>query len=913
MRFLNTVGALVPGVVLAGPLATITPCASAPSLSAIPIIVTAQHQTVSTCFGISACFQGTCTTRYSLDTFAYVSTVIPAAWDGTSIHATTVTSTTQTVTVSRFRTTITKLATATSAVIKNGTTSHAPPKPVYLTVAKDFMVAYNKMGPLAIPGYGGSGLCKECNVHQDGSRSQVVNVIECRSGLVGAKCMGYAETWISMPASASSSTTLTPLSTRFVAPSAGTFTFTFTLTAPSHIVTAGVKTITLAPSPYFHHIVRECHRPREIIDFTIVVTKTISWTLPCLRQPPRTSSTVPLPTGNHVIPGFRDPGNRPSSPVDDLGGDAYDWTSWGGDDVVKPSLPLSQDWRDWTPSQSQSVPSAESTGGSPISSLSPTSGSTSISYTMSSLTGVTSGTMATSSVLTRSVSPTADTTSTSASLSLPQSSMTITAPVSGSSAATTREVTSSSSSGAGSSTTSSMWVTTVNTASFSGGPPPDSSSTLTLNSTSSSSTSPISISTSIPSSVTASGLTSLLSSSTSSVSSESFSGAPISRSTSSITSTTTSTLLIASTTTSSFSIGPISRSTTDSFPSNPTGSTIIVATPILATTSLSSTAFLPGAGSSSTSFRAASSGSGSSGFSSRAVPDSTAISLRTSSIASPSPPSTNPGLPTTTSISSSTSIVPDTSSSASPSSLTSSGATTTSTSSTSNASVGPIGGSTSTHSSTGPSSISTVLASLTSTSTSVVDASIGSASTSFSLTTSLTTQSTVTSASSFSTISATSPAFIGSSTSSLSSTTSSTQIVPAPHATGPFFITTNSPLRTRKRTVQYLGVSDGIGTLFSDSSAASRFFLDTAGYLRTDSFYVDSNLDQPYLTFSLITTINGRQSKWFIDSTGLLLLQAEGSGFCVNELGVAFVLFGSATPFICLPVILQTTAVIASK
>ncbi|OAL40641.1 hypothetical protein AYO20_00377 [Fonsecaea nubica] len=259
MRFLNTVGALVPGVVLAGPLATITPCANAPSLSAIPIIVTAQHQTVSTCFGISTCFQGTCTTRYSLDTFAYVSTVIPAAWNGTSIHATTVTSTTQTVTVSRFRTTITKLATATSAVIKNGTTSYAPPKPVYLTVAKDFMVAYNKMGPLAIPGYGGSGLCKECNVHQDGSRSQVVNVIECRSGLVGAKCMGYAETWISMPASASSSTTLTPLSTRFVAPSVGTFTFTFTLTAPSHIVTAGVKTITVAPSPYFHHIVHN-HR-----------------------------------------------------------------------------------------------------------------------------------------------------------------------------------------------------------------------------------------------------------------------------------------------------------------------------------------------------------------------------------------------------------------------------------------------------------------------------------------------------------------------------------------------------------------------------------------------------------------------------------------------------------------------------
>ncbi|EXJ68600.1 uncharacterized protein A1O5_08394 [Cladophialophora psammophila CBS 110553] len=322
MRFVIAVAALVPGVAIAGPLTTINPCPNATSISATPITVTMQHQTVSTCSTTSTCFRGSCIARYSMETFAYVNTIIPAAWDGTSAITTTVTSTGQTVTVSRFHSTITKFATPTSAVVKNGTTSRAAPQPVYLTIAKDFMVPYNKIGPLAIPGYGGSGLCQGCNVQQDGSRSQVVNVIECRSGLDRAKCMAYAETWISKLALAASSTTLVPLATRFVAPSADTYTFTFTLTSPSHIITAGVETITVAPSPFFHHVIRQCHRPREVVDFTIVVTKTISWTVPCSRQPPRTSSVVPIPTGPHAIPGVRQPGKGPDPSLINLGGDA---------------------------------------------------------------------------------------------------------------------------------------------------------------------------------------------------------------------------------------------------------------------------------------------------------------------------------------------------------------------------------------------------------------------------------------------------------------------------------------------------------------------------------------------------------------------------------------------------------------
>ncbi|KIY01990.1 uncharacterized protein Z520_02128 [Fonsecaea multimorphosa CBS 102226] len=421
MRLVITVGALVPVVALAGPLTTITPCPNAPSISATPIIVTVQHQTVSTCSGISACFKGDCTTRYSLDTFAYVSTVIPAAWDGTSVHATTVTSTAQTVTVSRFRSTITKSATAT-AVVNNGTTSHASPRPVYLTIAKDYMVAYNEIGPLAIPGYGGSGLCKECDVQQDGSRSQVVNVIECRAGPVGACCMGYAETWISEPATASSSTTVAPLATRFVAPSAGIYTFTFTLTAPSHTITAGVEAITIAPSPYFHQVIRECHRPREVVDFTVVVTKTIYWTIPCSIQPPWTSSAVPIPTGSHEIPGFRRPVKGPNVSLDNLIGNAYGWADWGNDDVTNPSLPLPQDWADWTSIYSQSITETESPSVSPSSSFGSSSGSASNSYTTTSSTYISLGTGATSS---------------SPNPSSPQSSLTATSVVNTSAAETT--------------------------------------------------------------------------------------------------------------------------------------------------------------------------------------------------------------------------------------------------------------------------------------------------------------------------------------------------------------------------------------------------------------------------------------------------------------------------------------------
>ncbi|KIW94332.1 uncharacterized protein Z519_05648 [Cladophialophora bantiana CBS 173.52] len=481
MRFMVAVAALVSGVAIAGSLTTINPCPNATSTSATPITVTMQHQTVSTCSTTSACFRGACTTQYSMETFAYVSTIIPAAWDGSSVLTTTVTSTSQPVTVSRFHSTITKFATPISAFVENGTTSRVFPQPVFLTIVKDFMVPYNKIGPLAIPGCGGSGLCQECNVQRDGSRSQVVNVIECKPGLDGAMCIAYAETWISKPAPAASSTTLAPLATRFVAPSASTYAFTFTLTAPSHIITAGVETITITPSPFFHHVVRQCHRPREVIDFTIVVTKTIFWTVPCSRQPPpRTSSAVPIPTGFHAIPGFRQPGKGTDRSLNNLGGDTYDWAGWGSDEVTKPNLPLPPDWADWI--ATHSAIGSETSSVFQSSNFGSTSGPTSNSYMTSSSTYFSSATSATSSSFRSLTGLTGISSGSSSSSSLPQSSSTNNSPGNTSSASTASGVTISLSSGSSCpSMTSGVSIAMVSTSSLSGGPLPGLTLNLNLN------------------------------------------------------------------------------------------------------------------------------------------------------------------------------------------------------------------------------------------------------------------------------------------------------------------------------------------------------------------------------------------------------------------------------------------------
>ncbi|KEF51686.1 uncharacterized protein A1O9_12321, partial [Exophiala aquamarina CBS 119918] len=468
--------AVLAGVAVAEPLTVINPCPAATSTTVKPITVTKQYQAVSTCAPTTACLRGSCTTRYPFETFAYVSTVIPAAWDGKNLQTTTVTSTTQTVTVSRFQTTLTKWITPAPVVPKTGTATTPKPTSIELTIAKDFFAPYNKLGPLAIPGYDGSGLCKECETQPDGSRSQVVGVVECRAGPGGSKCMGYDETWISKPAPSTSATTANACSTRWVAPSAGTYTFTFPFTAPARVITAAETTITVGPVPYWAHVTRVCHRPHEIVDFTTTITKTIYWTAPCSRQPPRTSSAVPAPTGKHAFPGWPRPGpNGGNNGVDGSKGDPYSWADWGSDDAADPNLPIPGEWADWvataTVTKTDYVTQSTSASQGPIGQSTSTS-SQSYTYTTSSRSTTSSSTF--------SQGPTGQSTTTSGSDSTTSSSS------SSSSSSGGPIGQSTTTSGSDSTTTSSSSSSSSSTSS--GGPIGQSTSTSSSDSTTSVST-----------------------------------------------------------------------------------------------------------------------------------------------------------------------------------------------------------------------------------------------------------------------------------------------------------------------------------------------------------------------------------------------------------------------------------------
>ncbi|PBP26311.1 hypothetical protein BUE80_DR002599 [Diplocarpon rosae] len=172
------------------PLATVYPCLSCPSDVAPPAVtVTAQYQTVST-FSKGANY----TVRPSCVSYAWVSTVIPGP-DGSS---TTVTKTEQEVAVAHASTVLTsEYPCATLAPSFNATSygaANASCTSTKLTrLVVDTVVPYNELGPMAIGGYPGSGLCTTCDEDETGTQSQVVTIHQCRDDA----CSTYAATWVS--------------------------------------------------------------------------------------------------------------------------------------------------------------------------------------------------------------------------------------------------------------------------------------------------------------------------------------------------------------------------------------------------------------------------------------------------------------------------------------------------------------------------------------------------------------------------------------------------------------------------------------------------------------------------------------------------------------------------------------------
>ncbi|EXJ60418.1 hypothetical protein A1O7_04570 [Cladophialophora yegresii CBS 114405] len=147
-----------------------------------------------------------------------------------------------------------------------------------------------------------------------------------------------------------------------------------------------------------------------------------------------------------------------------------------------------------------------------------------------------------------------------------------------------------------------------------------------------------------------------------------------------------------------------------------------------------------------------------------------------------------------------------------------------------------------------------------------------------------------------------------STTSSSILATTSTPSTPAPPATELFYITSKS-VQLTKRDLKYLGWANGLGALVSGRSSAAQFFLDTEGYLRVGSSYVDSDASEPYLIFHLITTKSGNLSKWAIDADGILSLQSHSASTCVDQSGTVFIVFGSSGPSGCFATVLDITPV----
>ena len=388
---------LMAGTALAGSLTTITPCVGCPSsVSQPPITVSAQYQTVSTCAPTSACARGgLCQTSYPYETFAYVSTVIPCAGGSATI-----TKTDQPVTVSRYRTTVTSFSTPAGR-------RHAKPTPVYSTIGQDYVLPYNKVGPLAIPGYGGSGLCTDCGEDASGARRQPVAVTECTAGPAGTRCVEYTKTLVSTSAPSAVSKTAAACSTNFNAPSAGTYTFTFPHSAPARTITANGHTFTVGGQNFNVYASRFIGHPGPF-RFQTTVTATITQTVPASTIPARATHSAPVPPfWNHRPSGAPSDPSWPQKTTSSSSADPSTWLDWTSSSSTTSSNP-------WGPSSTSATlpPAWSSTAtttpdGYPTTTTTPYGYPTTTTTTWTTTTSTTTTTTSTSKLLrpTKTVSP----------------------------------------------------------------------------------------------------------------------------------------------------------------------------------------------------------------------------------------------------------------------------------------------------------------------------------------------------------------------------------------------------------------------------------------------------------------------------------------------------------------------------
>ena len=206
-------------------LATFTPCPVCPQgIMPAPITITAQYQPVSTCTPTTTCSAvetsgasttyttSQCQVSPSCTTYDWVSTTIPYLGGASS---TLITGTDQVVELARVSTVFTTYSPCATAAptISNGTTASSSNKSctatTYQTLLVDFSAQYNECGPIAVPGWDGSGLCTACTPN-DSTTSQVVDVRSCLDG----SCSEYVETWVLVTPTQTASSTETAVSTQ---------------------------------------------------------------------------------------------------------------------------------------------------------------------------------------------------------------------------------------------------------------------------------------------------------------------------------------------------------------------------------------------------------------------------------------------------------------------------------------------------------------------------------------------------------------------------------------------------------------------------------------------------------------------------------------------------------------------------
>ncbi|KIV84203.1 hypothetical protein, variant [Exophiala sideris] len=212
-----------------------------------------------------------------------------------------VTKTDQAVTISKSSSTstITSISHAVFEKWPGGYGMHNHTKKMHEVLMKTWVASFLNIGPLAMPGYGGSGLCAGCGPDNGGSRSQTFNVTECWTGpFRNSSCSEYMEIWISRHVPSRTSSVSAVVSTTLYVASQGTYTFAFTQQAPAITVLApartvtvtlldgetsqlmeAARTITVPGTPWSAVVTSTCQGP-TFFDVVTTVTTTATWIAP---------------------------------------------------------------------------------------------------------------------------------------------------------------------------------------------------------------------------------------------------------------------------------------------------------------------------------------------------------------------------------------------------------------------------------------------------------------------------------------------------------------------------------------------------------------------------------------------------------------------------------------------------------